>query len=121
MKPGDKGTVYDRYNFAIPLACVVSDVSDANDGIEVVLLESNNVKFPVGSLHWVHARQFVRGTPTGVKWEALADYIKPSPLRIDVDRAKEPSTMCPMCKIAVPWARFVDHFHDHAVLSGVAK
>jgi hypothetical protein len=57
---GDFVTVYDRYRFAIPLQAVVKMRSSSNDGIEVVLENSNNPNYPTGSAIWVHAHQLER-------------------------------------------------------------
>lgn len=55
----DLVAVFDRYNFAVPLKARVVEVAAMNDGIAVRLLESNNTKFPVEHVHWVHAQQLV--------------------------------------------------------------
>ena len=49
--------VFDRYLFAMPLKAVVSKKSQANDGVCVILKESNNTKFPIGCDFWAHAQQ----------------------------------------------------------------
>jgi len=49
--------VWDRYLFAVPLIATVSDYSNKNSGIEVILRESNNKMYPVGSKVWVSWHQ----------------------------------------------------------------
>ena len=57
MKVGDIVNVYDRYRFAIPLRATITGFSGGNDGVSVSLLKSNNPKYQVGSLVWVHKFQ----------------------------------------------------------------
>lgn len=57
MKPGDKVTVFDRYRFAIPLKATVAELSTYNDGVMVVLDQSNNTAYPVGCSIWIHRQQ----------------------------------------------------------------
>lgn len=57
MKPGDKVMVYDRYRFATPLKATVAELSTYNDGVMVVLDQSNNPSYPVGCSIWVHRQQ----------------------------------------------------------------
>lgn len=49
--------VYDRFRFAIPLKGYVALKSEVNDGVMVVLLESNNKNYPIGKEVWVHESQ----------------------------------------------------------------
>ena len=58
---GEAVIVYDRYRFAIPLKAVIARLSELNDGVQIVLNESNNVNYPVGCKSvWVHAQQLKR-------------------------------------------------------------
>jgi hypothetical protein len=54
---GDSVLVYDRYRFAIPLAATIWRFSETNDGVQVVIHESNNVRYPIDSEVWVHQAQ----------------------------------------------------------------
>ena len=54
---GDEVLVFDRYRFAIALNGVVVNFSSTNDGVQVRLLKSNNVEYPIGSMVWVHENQ----------------------------------------------------------------
>lgn len=54
---GEEVLVYDRYRFAIPLRAKVKNFSNSNDGIEVILLQSNNTSYPIGAPVWVHQTQ----------------------------------------------------------------
>lgn len=60
---GDAVRVYDRYRFAIPIRATVKQISDLDGGVEVVLEETNNAQYPVGSTIWVDARQLERDSP----------------------------------------------------------
>lgn len=57
LKIGDIVNVYDRYRFAIPLRAEIIKFSSTNDGVEVVLLESNSHKYPIGDSVWAHGQQ----------------------------------------------------------------
>jgi hypothetical protein len=57
FKTADVVTVYDRYRFDLPLKAEVVGLSTKNDGVSILLQESNNLKYPVGSTVWVHAAQ----------------------------------------------------------------
>lgn len=60
-KVGEAVLVYDRFRFAIPLKAVILKLSDSNDGVQVILNQSNNVNYPVGCESvWVHAQQLKR-------------------------------------------------------------
>lgn len=55
---GDAVMVYDRYRFAIPLKATIQQFSDTNDGVRVMLLESNSAQYPIGADNvWVHQSQ----------------------------------------------------------------
>lgn len=60
LEAGDEVWVHDRYRFAVRLRAVVKTVSQQNDGVEVTLLDSNNVQYPIGCDTWVHAQQLTR-------------------------------------------------------------
>ena len=62
MKIGSKVTIYDRHRFAIPLTAVVCRFSPFNDGVLVLLLESNNPNYPIHSTAWVHEAQLQHAT-----------------------------------------------------------
>lgn len=55
---GDAVMVYDRYRFAIPLKATIRQFSDTNDGVKVMLFESNSAQYPIGADNvWVHQSQ----------------------------------------------------------------
>jgi NTP pyrophosphatase (non-canonical NTP hydrolase) len=66
---GQRVTVYDRYRFAIPLIAEIIGFSHDNDGVQLKLLESNSVAYPIGSTDtWVSEKQIrsiIDALPTG--------------------------------------------------------
>jgi hypothetical protein len=57
VKLGILVKVYDRYRFAKPLYARVIWTSECNDGVKILLLQSNNKAYPVDCETWVHAQQ----------------------------------------------------------------
>jgi hypothetical protein len=55
FQAGQTVLVYDRFRFAIPLRAVV--VEQSGEAVEVLLLESNNNKYPAGRKVWVFTEQ----------------------------------------------------------------
>jgi hypothetical protein len=61
---GQEVTVHDRYRFAIPLAGTVVRVEGiSNEGVRVVLRQSNSAKYPVGVEILVSQHQLTRVAP----------------------------------------------------------
>ena len=58
IKVGSQVLVYDRFRFAIPLKAIVRNFTNFNDGVRVILKESNNPYYPIGRNDvWVHLAQ----------------------------------------------------------------
>jgi hypothetical protein len=58
FKLHDAVLVYDRHRFAIPLKAEIVEFSSSNDGVRLLLHETNNPNYPKGcSTVWVHEAQ----------------------------------------------------------------